>query len=887
MIDLHTIPRFFAWQDFRRSLLELCTIMRRYSTLLIIGCIVVCNSILAQPSVDPTSKNYRIVTAGSQYAKSERFQKKWGTHYRKEWATPVRVYDVSLDTLAGGVTPYQAGGGRQTMTLRLRDANGREYVLRSIDKRFGKALPEIYQGTFIEKIINDQVSIAHPYSAVTISPLAEAAGILHTKPQIVFVPKQESLGKYNEEFGDILYLFEQRPDEDWSVASNLGNSKNIIGTEKLLENLRKDNEVDVDEKLFIRSRLFDFVIGDWGRHEDQWRWATVEVDGKKIYRPIPRDRDQAYTLFDGKRLQRMLSAANLDHLQSFDTTIMNVNTFTFPARNLDRRIATESTEQDWISIAKDIQNRLTDQVIEQAVLQLPPEVYPISGPTIAEKLKSRRDHLAEYASGYYKFLAEEVNVLGSDKNEVFIVHRGTDGTTLVEIHKLKLGSGTDKEMIYSRAFAATETDEIRLYGLGGDDVFHISGDGDKGITVRVIGGEGNDVVVDSSSVKGSRKMTLVYDNERSHVYANGETKVRISNDTLKNKYRHEVFDYDDKGFFVKPSASSISIGYGTKSEKWGHDPVGSDHDIRLKYRVTRQALNLEYNGIFYQALGRWNATLTAGASFPDVVNFFGIGNESPYNPDVRSYYNRLRSQDFYAKAGVNRISGNHRFDLQGFYHTIKIYEDRKRVIHQYMPIPGTSPLITGQSVNLDRRHFVGTEARYLFKNWNHPVVPRSGFNFGVNGSYTHNLTNTDKSFTRVAGDMSAYLPIFKFLTFATRIGGAQNLGTSEFYQLNQLGSHDNLRGFRKYRFYGKQMAYTNNELRFMFDHKSKLFNGKVGILGFYDVGRVWQPGESSNKWHAGYGGGIFISPFNKIIFTANYGRSDEDGVFTFHTGFFF
>ena len=239
------------------------------------------------------------VAAGKQYNTSKGHQSRWGKHYRKEWATPVSFKMVMLDTLAGGVTPYDEGGGRQSKSLRLHDTNGREYVLRSIDKTYSRALPEIVRGTFIERIANDQVSIAHPYSAVTIAPMAEAVRILHTNPQIFYVPKQERLGKFNNEYGDQLYLFEQRPDENWETAANFGNSSNIISTEKLLERLQKNNEDRVDQLLYVRSRLFDFVIGDWGRHEDQWRWASFKSEDGTLYKPIPRDRDQAYTMFDG------------------------------------------------------------------------------------------------------------------------------------------------------------------------------------------------------------------------------------------------------------------------------------------------------------------------------------------------------------------------------------------------------------------------------------------------------------------------------------------------------------------------------------------------------------------------------------------------------------
>jgi hypothetical protein len=36
------------------------------------------------------------------------------------------------------------------------------------------------------------------------------------------------------------------------------------------------------------------------------------------------------------------------------------------------------------------------------------------------------------------------------------------------------------------------------------------------------------------------------------------------------------------------------------------------------------------------------------------------------------------------------------------------------------------------------------------------------------------------------------------------------------------------------------------------------------------------PGENSNTWHVGYGGGIILAPFNKILAEVTYGLSKED-----------
>lgn len=822
--------------------------------------------------------SYKIVVAGKQYDTKSSHQKRWGAHYRKEWATPVKIKIVNLDTLAGGLIPYQQGGGRQSKTLRLRDAGGREYVLRSIDKSFGKALPEIYKGTFIESIIDDQVSIAHPYAAVTISPMAEAAKIYHTWPEIIFIPTQPALDTFNKEFANQLYLFEQRPDENWETAANFGNSKKIIGTEKLMEKLLEDNDSQVDQLAFVRARLFDLFIGDWSRHEDQWRWALVEEDNGKIFKPIPRDRDQAYTKFDGKFLSLGISLAGFNHLQSFDYKLKDVNTYNFPARNLDRRMANEPNLEQWVAIAADLKNSLNDEVIEEAVRRLPPEVFPFSGNEIISKLKSRRNLLTEYATTYYKFLAKNVEVAGSEKREYFEINRVNDKETTVKMYKIKKDGERKQEPLYSRRFFTGETNEIRLYGIDDNDVFRLDGSANKGILIRIISGEGKDSILDGSSVAGSKKLTRVYDSEKSGFIISSETKLHISNDSVLNSYQYKSFEYDDKGFSIKPGLFSLTFGFGKKVEKWRKEPTGSEQNIRVKYYITRAAVNIEYNSIYYQALGKWNVGFKAGAGIPTVVNFFGVGNESRiYNFNNR--YFRLRSHEYYANLGISRRLGSHSVELGGFYQTVKIKEDKTRFINEFKNMNGW--------FDLERKHFAGGELKYKYQNTNDPVIPVKGLTFQTTASYTYNLNRQDHSFTRLTSDAAVYIPVLKFISLALRAGGSTISGDPEFYQLNTLGSHENLRGFRKQRFYGKHSFYTNNELRLIFNTRNKVFNGKMGLIGFYDLGRVWYPGEQSNTWHAGYGPGIFLSLFNKVTLSAAYGISKDDRVISAYIGFYF
>jgi len=80
---------------------------------------------------DSTEPNFRTVIPGAEYEAGSFYQFLWGSHYRKEWTTPVKVPVINLDTVAGGLKAVEQGGGRQSKTLRLKNKNGKQYVLRS------------------------------------------------------------------------------------------------------------------------------------------------------------------------------------------------------------------------------------------------------------------------------------------------------------------------------------------------------------------------------------------------------------------------------------------------------------------------------------------------------------------------------------------------------------------------------------------------------------------------------------------------------------------------------------------------------------------------------------------------------------------------------------
>ncbi len=816
--------------------------------------------------VDSTNPAYRTVIAGSQYKAGGLKKTIWGKHYRNEWTIPVKVPVMLIDTARGGLVPVEKGGGRQTKTLRLKNPQGKEFVLRSIDKTLEATLPEIAHGTFIQDIINDQASIAHPYAAITVAPLAEIAGIYHTNPQIVFVPNSAALGEYNNEFGNRLYLFEERPDDDQRDAAFFGNSKEVVSSDKMLEKVLEENDHMVDQEFFIRARLFDMFIGDWGRHEDQWRWATIEVGDEKVYRAIPRDRDQVYTLFDGLLVKPLASFAQKG-VQSFGPKIKDVPSYNFPARYLDHRFTNEEPLETWTTIAKDLQARLTDAEIESAVKRLPPEIFPISGQRIIDNLKARRNNLVSYAEAYYKFLAREVDIVGTKEKEIFDVHSQPDGKMKVNVFRRENDS-TRGKYLYERVFDPAETKEVRLYGVGGADRFQIAGEADKSIKLRIIGGPEKD----EYTTMGNTSSLFVYDDADNAVATLPTASLTTRDDTTVHIYDYKAFRYDNSGIKASISYNNrdrifLQTGYYIEKQKWRKSPFGYRHDFNINYSLTQGAFNFEYIGRIVEAVGKWNIDIGGEYDFVRDYTYYGIGNDVPFTNDTRQFY-RLASKEVNGLLGLSRSLGrNQQVGVHAYYQGFQVEDESEKFIST-IPVDETT---------YEYRHYAGLRGNYAYMKLDHNAIPHRGFGFISEASVTQPLDNSSEGFARIGASAGIYIPLLRNLVLASKAGGETMTSSNQpFYQLNRLGGAATFRGYSRWRYFGQHAFYNNNELQWTFPFRSYIMNGTAGLLLLYDNGRVWHPGDTFDNWHHTFGAGIMLAPFDKATLVITYADGKDD-----------
>ena len=437
------------------------------------------------------------VVPGPQYARGAVWRGFFGQHYRAWWNTAVTVPVLRLATaVPGGLIPLQTGGSYQSHTLRLRASDGREYVLRSVDKDMSAALRPGWKRNLLRGLLKDQTSATQPYGAYPAAYLAEAAGVLHANPRLVYLGADPGLGKFKAEYGHALYLFEERPDGDQRPVASFGHSPNVVNSAHMLAALRRNPDCYVPARAYLRARLLDMLVGDWSRREDQWRWASFPQSGRVAYLPVPRDRDQAFFLFDDGLITRLVSWF-VPKYQTFRGRLRleNVDGLTTTARALDRTLLTSLSAADFRQVADSMRLALRNAVLARAFEMGPPETRAAIAARFVPMLRDRREQLPAVAQRYFELLNKEAWLIGTDQAERFVLSEAAGGGLRVRL--LARRTGKIDSLVSDRTFEPRITNSVDLFGLAGNDVFELRGTMPAGFAVRVYEGAGRNQILPS------------------------------------------------------------------------------------------------------------------------------------------------------------------------------------------------------------------------------------------------------------------------------------------------------------------------------------------------------------------------------------------------------
>ena len=846
------------------------------------------------------------VYSEKEIVKSGFYKYIWGERYRTYYGAKVIVPTVNLDTLFGGLTPTRKGGGHQSKSLQFINKDGKRYVMRAIRKSATVYLQAMafkdqyiegqFDGTATESLLQDFYTGSHPYAPFVTGDLSDAVNLYHTNPVLYFVPKQHALSSFNQDFGDELYMIEEHVSDGHGNLNSFGNSNKIESTNDLMKKLRKDEKYVVDDEMFLRARLFDMAIGDWDRHVDQWRWAEFKESGKVVYRPIPRDRDQAFSIMGDGALMNLATriVPPLKLMEGFNDDIRNVKGFNFSPFSLDMMLLNETTKQQWEEQVAFIQKNLTDAIIDNAFKNFPDEVQDQTVQEIKRVLKARLKNLPEIANIYYKSLNKTPLVKGTDKDDLFEIERMPNGNTKLSAYRIK--NGKKGTVLHQKKYNKEDTKEIWVYGLDDDDVFNVIGEGDNLIKLRLVGGQNNDTY----TIENGKKVKMYdYKSKKNEFTTNKGSK------NLTDDYETNIYDYakpknstnqftpllganPDDGF--KMGFTNVLTNYGFE-----RNPFSSQHTFSGAYYFATSGFDFEYNGEFANVIGSWNLGLNAKYTSPNyAINFFGFGNSTPnLNSDDEDNfdldYNRVKLSTLKFAPSLNwRGELGAHFKLGLSYESIEVEKTSDRYINTFYVANGEE----------NQEDFVGVEAMYSYQNKDSEAFPTLGMQTSLKFGYTSNLEES-KGFAYFIPELGFDYKLVPSgqLVFATHAKAHLIFGDDfEFYQGANLGANNGLRGYRNERFSGKNSFYQNTDLRLnLRTVKTGLLPLNIGVYAGFDYGRIWIDDElvlnsnsfNSSMWNSSIGGGVFANAADILTLNLSAFNSDDGLRLAFKVGFGF
>ncbi len=825
---------------------------------------------------DTPQKTKKIV-AGEEYKASVFHKFLLGKNYRSLWVVPIEVDVLDFQSFAGGLRPVMRVGGMQTLGLALKGADGRSYTFRGTDKDPTSFLPQSFQDTLADRLIKDQTAAAHPAGAIVVPPIAEAAGILHNVPELVIMPDDPRLGEFRDAFANVLGTIEEYPSPALDSHPGTFGATEILSSEKMWSRILAGPENHIDSRAFLRARLVDILLGDWDRHRNQWRWAKIPYTPG--WQPVPEDRDQAFASYEGLVLSWV--RWRNPQLVKFKGSYPDMEGMTWNGREVDRVLLTELELPAWEEIAKDVQSRVTDDVIEKALHRMPKEYYDLSGEEIKRSLKQRRDKLQNAAAKFYRHLAGEVNVHCTNRDDWVEVQRIDNGDVDVKV-SLSVDGKMAGDYYFQRRFHPKETREIRIYLHNGNNFVVTSGGKLHEIKVRVISGDGQDSVDDSeggglyfSDMAGNSRM--IRGPGSKHDTNPYEPPPGEDPDNTLLEHRDwgrrtapQVYPgfSSDIGLFL--GGGLISTGYGFR-----YVPYSDSHKILAGYATSAQSGIFDYRGDFRKPNSSLFSTFSVLVSGLEFLRFYGFGNETSADETDDFYKIRQRMISIfpalhYAFSPSFEVYGG----LQFKYNAAK--DDPDTLLGTIQPYGYAN---FGQ---------VGFRLGFNWDTRNPLKASNPGFRIDVEGFVYPKAATVESTFSGVEGNAAAYISLTKPLILALSIGGKKLFGTIPYTEAAYIGGSSTVRGFTKNRFAGEASLYGRLELRLILGKAIFIIPGEYGLFGLTDIGRVFVKGESSNKWHPAYGGGVFFSVLDlATVFSLAVAVSEERTAVYFKAGFSF
>jgi hypothetical protein len=567
-------------------------------------------------------------------------------------------------------------------------------------------------------------------------------------------------------------------------------------------------------------------------------------------------------------------------------------------------------------IARRVQLAVSDSIIEESLAQLPPEWRKSSEARLRSTLKARREGLTEIAREFYAWLATEVDVHGTKEDERAVITRHDDGSVTVTVSAadesavavgdslmaggdswIARGDSSSAEPFSRRTFLPGETNEVRLYLHDGDDRALVNGSSSDAITVRVIGGDGDDVLADSAGGGATRFYDSKGDNE---FIATSNTGVSVEewNEPRRGAgVRLDAPWRPDWGssFGWSPTVGyardeRIIVGFGPRLTAQGfrrlpHKWKGSANVLlglgNLKAGVE---FDLDYRGE-NSPLG---VTLAARATKFEKFRFHGFGNDVPEVDRALSHFERdliaieprlVWQLGWRTREDLGRGFSDDDQPFPGLRPLVGRLEAGPVVLWNDLDPPPGSPLDGEEIAGSDDFGRAGVRLGISLDRTSHGSVSDRGWTATAEVAGYPPVWDVERSFSTAAATVATYVPLPGDHThLALRAGGEIASGSFPVQHAPAIGGRRTVRGYGYQRFRGETSATGSAELRVPIGRVPLFIKWDAGVFGLADAGRVWFDGRSEGEWHTSFGGGVWLSSLGQT-FSLAYAYGDEHHVY--------
>ncbi len=796
----------------------------------------------------------------------------YGDLNRDLWSIPIRVPVLDLKKVGGGLTVLELSGGKQTLGIQFTGNDGVTYQFRSLVKEPRRPMPKVLHQLPPGRVSKDQMAAQFPLAPLVVAELVEAVGVLVAKPRLVVMPDDERLGEFREAFAGRMGWIEVRPEEGKDDSPGFAGSTKISGTYDVYAELIENPRSYVNADALLRARLVDFLVGDWDRHSDQWRWARFKDGDRMRWDPIPRDRDWAFAHIDG--VLRPLVSLYYPQYVNFAPDYLDVYGLTWASQRVDRLLLAGLDSSAFMKIANEVSATLTDAVLAKSVATLPLS-YREAGNELLGAMRNRRNKLVDAAAEFYALIAREPAILATDKADSVTIS-ADDKTVRVQIHEGEAGG----MLRYDRTFRSGESRELRLYLLDGADRVIVKGSSDLPIVVRIATGGGDDRIVDSTSGKNVRIYNTDGDDNadlgRRAFFTEHDY---LAQDTIRTAAR--VWNIRDWGsaWLLLPSAdhqSDIGLLMGAKITRnsfgFGQQPCHTCISAEVLSSFTgKQIITTLGVDRLITSGGLWIAnSLEMQSGRP--TRFYGFGNDVPTPPGELSFTG-FRST-FELKSGFrHEVSDNWNLFAGATWRRFGSIREGGD---------------TFDDITYGGGHFqqVGLKGEFELDTRDVKGLPTKGAVAELSADYHPALLDVASPYSSVRGSVRLFqsLPLPLDPALHLRLVGAKVWGTAPFADVPYLGGSSTLPGFARSQFRGNAMASAYVLLR---AKALSVFKLDLGVHGLSGIGRVWEDGEESSTWHRSSGAGMWLHlPSVKKTISVTFVKGEQKRTY-FDFGFIF